>query len=97
VIIYGGLYLVLGLLFSTGFDAVVRVFPLPVLGVILLFEGLTLMTLVRGLADNRSDFVLALLIGLIAGGLPYGYLVAMVGGTALVFAVRSGWVRVNAD
>lgn len=97
VIVYGGLYLVFGLLFSNGFDAVSRVFPLPVLGVILMFEGLTLMTLMRDLADSRADFVMALLIGLIAGGLPYGYVVAMVVGTALVYAVRAGWVRVSVE
>ena len=97
VVIYGGLYLALGLFFSDGFGALTKVFPLPVLGVILLFEGLTLLALVRDLTDSKPDFVMALLIGLIAGGLPYGYIIALVAGTALVYAVRAGWIRVTTE
>jgi hypothetical protein len=93
VVIYGGLYLVLGLFFGGGFDKLARIFPLPILGVILLFEGLTLMALVRDLSDSKPDFVMALLVGLIAGGLPYGYVIALVVGTALVYASRSNWIR----
>jgi hypothetical protein len=81
--------------FGDGFGALTKVFPLPVLGVILLIEGLTLLALVRDLTDSKRDFVIALLIGLIAGGLPYGYVIALVGGSALVYAVRSGWIRVS--
>lgn len=95
VVIYGGLYLALGLFFSDGFGALTKVFPLSLLGVILLFEGLTLLALVRDLADSKPDFVMALLIGLIAGGLPYGYVIALVAGTALVYAVRAGWIKVT--
>jgi MFS superfamily sulfate permease-like transporter len=93
VVIYGGLYLVLGLFFGGGFDKLAHIFPLPILGVILLFEGLTLMTLVRDLSESKPDFVMALLVGLIAGGLPYGYVIALVVGTALVYASRSNWIR----
>ncbi|MCS7048608.1 MAG: putative sulfate/molybdate transporter, partial [Verrucomicrobiae bacterium] len=97
VLIYGGLYLALGLFFSDGFAGLTKVFPLPVLGVILLFEGLTLLTLVRDLSDSKPDFVMALLLGLIAGGLPYGYVIALVAGTALVYAVRAGKIRVTTE
>jgi MFS superfamily sulfate permease-like transporter len=93
VVIYGGLYLVLGLFFGGGFDKLAHIFPLPILGVILLFEGLTLMALVRDLSESKPDFVMALLVGLIAGGLPYGYVIALVVGTALVYASRSNWIR----
>ncbi|MDR7521738.1 MAG: putative sulfate/molybdate transporter [Armatimonadota bacterium] len=83
VVIYGGLYVLLGLLLSGGFDEVIRVFPLPILGVLLLFEGLALMTLLGRLSDLKADLPIALLIGLIAGGLPYGYVVAMIVGMLL--------------
>lgn len=95
VLIYGSLYLVLGLLFSGGFATLAQGFPWPVLGVILLFEGLTLMALVRDLAAPSADFVLALLIGLMACGLPYGYVVALVVGTALAHASRANWIRLG--
>jgi len=88
VIIYGSLYLTLGLFFSGGFDRIIHVFPLPMLGVLLLFEGLALMALVGRLEDARSQLRIALLIGLIAGLLPYGYVQALVIGPLLVVVER---------
>jgi Molybdate transporter of MFS superfamily len=88
VIIYGLLFLTLGLFFGAGFDQVVGVFPLPILGVLLLFEGLSLMLLVRDMADAKADLSIVILVGLMANGLPYGYAVGIVIGTALAYLVR---------
>jgi hypothetical protein len=87
-VIYGALYLGLGLFLSQGFDTAVHLFPLPVLGVILLFEALALMRLIRDQADDRFALGVALLVGLAALGLPYGFLVGLVGGTLLWYAPR---------
>ncbi|MBD2717083.1 putative sulfate/molybdate transporter [Microvirga sp. STR05] len=92
VLIYGGLFLVLGLFFSQGFQQIVQIFPLPVLGVLLLFEALTLATLLRDITTHRSDLLVALLVGLLCAGLPYGYLVGLVVGTTVYYAMRRGWV-----
>lgn len=92
VIIYGGLFLVLGLFFSQGFADVVQIFPLPVLGVLLLFEALSLAALLRDLNARRADLLVALLVGLLCAGLPYGYLVGLVTGTLVYYAIRRGWV-----
>ncbi|HET6946182.1 MAG TPA: putative sulfate/molybdate transporter [bacterium] len=88
VILYGSLYLILGLVFSGGFDRIIHVFPLPMLGVLLLFEGLALMALVGRLEDTRGQLRIALLIGLIAGLVPYGYVLALVIGPLLVAVQR---------
>jgi MFS superfamily sulfate permease-like transporter len=85
VIIYGMLYLVAGLFFSPGFGKVVQLFPLPVLGVILLFESLALMRLVRDTMSVPGDFAIVLLVGLICFGVPYGYVVGLIIGTALFY------------
>jgi xanthine/uracil/vitamin C permease (AzgA family) len=95
VVIYGSLFLVLGLFFSPGFEKVVQVFPLPILGVLLLFEALTLVMLVRDLGDNRADFAIAGLVGLAAVNLPYGYLVGLVTGALLHRLAARGWVRLD--
>ncbi|MEO7299520.1 MAG: solute carrier family 23 protein [Verrucomicrobiota bacterium] len=89
VIIYGALYLALGVFFASGFQNVIQVFPKPLLGVILLFEGLALMLLISDTTNLKSNFFLVLLVGLMASGLPYGYLIAMVVGTLLS---RSGFL-----
>ncbi|GAC1384575.1 MAG: putative sulfate/molybdate transporter [Hymenobacter sp.] len=92
VIIYGALFLTLGLFFSQGFQQVVQIFPLPILGVLLLFEALTLATLLRDISGSRAELLVALLVGLLCAGLPYGYLVGLVVGTGVYYAMQRGWV-----
>jgi hypothetical protein len=92
VIFYGGLFVVLGLLFSSVFREVVKVFPLPILGVLLLFEALALMVLVRDLADSKVDFTLAALVAACAAFLPYGYVIGLVLGSGLAYLSRRGLI-----
>ena len=92
-VIYGAMYLVVGLVLSPGLMQLVRVFPMPILGVVLLFEAVALMTLVRDVASERTQLWIALLVAAAVVGLPYGYLVGLVGGTAIAFAVRRGWAK----
>lgn len=89
IIIYGSLFLVLGLFFAAGFQQVVQVFPLPVLGVLLFFEGVALMMFARTEAGNRRDFFVVIATGIIANGLPYGYASALLIGTFLYYAEKS--------
>lgn len=88
VVIEGSLYVALGLFLSGGFQIAIALFPKPVLGVILLFEALALMALVRDMAPARQDFALVLLVGLMCVGLPYGYVVALIVGTALAYLFK---------
>jgi len=92
-VLYGLMYLIVGLVFAPGFAAVVKVFPLPVLGVVLLFESIALMMLVRDIAHERSALWIALAVAAAVVGLPYGYLVGLVAGTAIAWGVRRGWVK----
>lgn len=85
VIIYGMFYVIAGVFFGSAFDTVAKIFPLPILGVILLFEGLSLMVLIRDLVGRQKDFVIALLVGVIAAGLPYGFVVSLIIGTMLYY------------
>ena len=84
-IIYGLLYLVLGLFFGENFQSIIQVFPLPLLGVILLFESVALMLLIRDAVHETKGMVIVLLVGVMAAGLPYGFLIAMVVGTVLYY------------
>jgi len=89
VILYGALYLILGLFFSGSFAQVVQVFPLPILGVLLAIEGMRIMLLVRDTVDKQAEFSIAVLVGLIAASLPYGYLVGIVVGTVLFYLAKN--------
>jgi hypothetical protein len=94
VIIYGSIYLLLGFVFSSGFQNVIQVFPLPILGVILLFEGLVMMFLVRDMATgSKLDFFIVVAVGVMASTLPKGYLVALIVGTLMAHGlpkIRTG-------
>ncbi|HZK77507.1 MAG TPA: putative sulfate/molybdate transporter [Gemmatimonadaceae bacterium] len=89
IIIYGSLFLILGLFFASGFQQVVQVFPLPVLGVLLFFEGVALMLFARTEAGNKRDFFIVVATGVIANGLPYGYASALLLGTVLFYSAKS--------
>ena len=97
VVIEGGLYVFIGLFFGRGFDAIVGVFPLPILGVILLFEGLALILLARGLSPSKGDLTIILLVGLIAVGLPYGYLIGMIVGVGLAYLMKRELITLGAQ
>lgn len=85
VVIYGLLYIVLGVFFGSNIEPVIKVFPLPVLGVILLFEGLALMSLMKDQIDNKKNLIIVLMVGIISAGLPYGFVISMVLGTILYY------------
>lgn len=85
VVLYGLLYLSIGVFFGDRFGEIIQVFPLPILGVILMFEGAALMLLIKDIVRDRKGFVIAMLVGVIAFGLPYGFVIALVVGTALYY------------
>jgi MFS superfamily sulfate permease-like transporter len=91
-VLYGSMYLVLGLFFAPGFARAVAVFPTPVLGVVLLFEAVALMMLVRDVASDKAALWVALVVAAAVVGLPYGYAVGLVAGTLIAWSVRRGWV-----
>lgn len=83
VIIAGSALLATGVLFGASLGQIALFFPKPMLGVLLLVEGVAILALLKDLAGAPRDFSLALCLGVIAAGLPYGYVVALVLGTAL--------------
>lgn len=92
VIIYGSLYLVLGLFLSRQIGEVIQIFPQPILGVVLLFEAVTLLLFVRDQAAKQRDLMIAMLVALIAFTLPQGYVVGLIVGTAIYYLAERGWL-----
>jgi hypothetical protein len=89
IIIYGSIFLILGLFFAAGFQQVVQVFPLPILGVLLFFEAAALMGMIRDEASDASSMLLVVIVGLIAAGLPFGYAIGLVVGVVLSYLKRN--------
>ncbi len=94
VVIYGSIYLFVGLFLSKGFENIIQIFPLPVLGVILLFEGIALMLFIRDIVPSKSEFTIAILVALMASGLTYGFVVGLLAGTSLYYLSKRGMVGV---
>lgn len=92
-VLYGSMYLASGLFFAPGFTRLAAAFPMPVLGAVLLFEAIGLMTLLRDIGREPAKLWVAFAVSAAVVGLPYGYVVGLVGGTLIVAATRRGWVH----
>jgi MFS superfamily sulfate permease-like transporter len=88
VMIYGMFYLVLGIFLSGCVHEVLKIFPQPILGIVLLFEALTLLALVRDQAHSVRDMTIALLVGVLALAVPQGFVVGLVVGTSAFYGFK---------
>ena len=79
----------MGLFLSQGFKQVIEIFPKPVLGVILFFEGVAMLCLLQDLKPSKWEFGLAVMLGVMAANLPYGYVVVLVLGTMLYYFLNT--------
>ncbi|MCX6138567.1 MAG: putative sulfate/molybdate transporter [Ignavibacteriales bacterium] len=95
VIIYGTFYLLTGLFFSGPLYELLKIFPRPILGVVLLFEALTLLSFIRDQSSSSRNLLIALLTGLIAFTVPQGFAVALVLGCIVFYAAKRFGERPN--
>ena len=90
-IVYGTALLFAGLFLVGDPAAFQRLVPGPVLGALLLVEALAVLALVRDQWRTPSAFALAVACGLTAAYAPYGYAVALFGGTLISLPLRRRW------
>lgn len=80
LIIYGSLYLFIGLFFSKIANNLIHIFPMSILGIILFFEGISLMLLIKDISLSKNDFFIALIVGMICLTIKYGYVIGLLVG-----------------
>ncbi len=85
VVIYGAMFMAIGLFFSQGFTQVIEFLPKPILGIVLLFEALVLMFFIRDQASHKRDMAIALLVAVIAFTVPQGHVIGLLVGTGLYY------------
>ncbi|GAB4324793.1 MAG: hypothetical protein Kow0059_20560 [Candidatus Sumerlaeia bacterium] len=88
VVLYGCYYVVAGLPLGDAVNLPVAIFPKPIMGAVLLLEALALMVLVRDVAVERRNFMLMLIVTVLALGTSQGVPLAMLIGVALHVADR---------
>ena len=81
VIIYGAALIAAGLTLTGDPAAFQRLVPGPILGTLLLVEAVAVGLLLRDLRHHPRALVLAVVCGMTAAWVPYGYAVALVTGT----------------
>ena len=86
LLIYGGMYILLGVLFSNNLTLIKSLFPLGILGVILLIESLALMILAKDLSE-KNELWIALLVAVISCSVPNGFAVGLILGV-LVYKIK---------
>lgn len=89
VILYGAFYLIIGVFFANSFETLLKAFPLPVLGMVLLFEAFALFRLVSAESYTATDTTVLAVVAFAAIGLPYGFLIGLICGTAIFYAFKS--------
>ncbi len=87
-VIYGSIFVVLGLLFAPGLAEVVRLFPMPILGVVLFIEALAMLRLTRDATRTWRELVVMLAVVSEVLFAPGGYAVALVGGVLLAYLLE---------
>ncbi|MDP6636492.1 MAG: putative sulfate/molybdate transporter [Phycisphaerae bacterium] len=88
VLIYGLFFLVLGCLFGNSFYGFIMIFPVSLLAVLLVFEGIGLMRLSADSANDPTSFFIVLLVGLVGAGVYLGFFIGLVGGTILYYCLQ---------
>jgi len=87
VVIYGVFLITAGLFFVGDPATFQRLFPGPVLGVLLFVEAVSVLLLVRDIARDNTALAMAIACGITAAYAPYGYAFALVGGTLAWYGV----------
>jgi hypothetical protein len=88
VVIYGLVYVVFGMFFSSAIGEVVKIFPFPILGVLLFFEGFALVQLLRHVPMIPKEFPVALIVGILIISIPNGFLIGMICGIFIFYLLR---------
>lgn len=90
VVIYGGFFLLLAAVVGLGFTEVIVLFPLPVLGVILMVESAVLVGRIQAIPVRSFGLVIVVAVAITANTAPYGFFSAMVLG-CLLAGLRRQW------
>lgn len=91
VFIYGIFFVSIGLFFSAGIQDFFKFIPLQILGVILFFESISLISLIKLSFNSKKDIFIVVVVAIVASNFPYGFLISMILGT-LIFYLPNNFI-----
>ena len=86
LLIYGTLFLALGVFFAGSYGSIQALFPLPILGVILSVEGFSLAKFIKKTSGSK-ELIIALLVGVVCVLVQGGYAYALALGTIIYYLI----------
>lgn len=97
LIVIGTIFLLVGLFYSRVVQAVMRIFPFSILGVMLFFAGLELTLTVRDVAKSRNQLFVTVFVAALAVFVPYGYALGLLAGWILSKLIQMERIELYAN
>ncbi|RPH52483.1 MAG: sulfate transporter [Desulfobacteraceae bacterium] len=91
LVILGGILIFIALFFSESVSIIFKIFPDPILGVILFFAGSELALVVKDIGGRKSDFYVMLIVAAFA---MWNMGAAFLVGVILDTSLRRGWLKI---
>ena len=91
LVILGSILILVALFFSDSVSIIFKIFPDPILGVILFFAGSELAVVARDIGDKKSDVYVMLIVAAFA---MWNMGVAFLVGVILDNSLRRGWIKI---
>lgn len=91
LVILGGILIFIALFFSESVSIIFKIFPNPILGVILFFAGSELALVVKDIGSKKSDFYVMLIVAAFA---MWNMGAAFLVGVVLDTSLRRGWLKI---
>jgi predicted benzoate:H+ symporter BenE len=91
LVILGGILIFIALFFSESVSIIFKIFPNPILGVILFFAGSELALVVKDIGGKKSDFYVMLIVAAFA---MWNMGAAFLVGVVLDTSLRRGWLKI---
>jgi MFS superfamily sulfate permease-like transporter len=85
VFIYGLFFIIIGVFFSAGIQNFLKFIPIQILGVILFFESISLISLIKHSISTKKEIFIVALVAVIASNFPYGFLISMIIGSIVYY------------
>lgn len=88
LIIIGAILTFLSIFYGNAISQILALFPFSILGVLLFFSGLELTITIKDVVSEKSELLITLFVAIVSVTFRYGYVIGLVGGVVLYYAIK---------